>query len=131
LEILPIRAASHNHVSNILEVKSLSPKRRFVIALRSPGGIGQTGLPERPPEKTSGKLALCAQRDIFSVPIWGEEAADLRRFTAILGRLRRGFSAIQTEWRRAGDSNPQYRLQWYKSRRVRDLQGIHLFSGGG
>jgi hypothetical protein len=57
------------------------------------------------------------------------ETAELRRFLAILRGIQPGFSATQTEWRRGVDSNPRYRSEWRKRRRVRKLQGINLLSG--
>jgi hypothetical protein len=57
-----------------------------------------------------------------------------RRIAGIFGdsgRYAARVLATQTVWRRAGDSNPRYRFEWRKSRRVRDLQGVHLFSGNG
>jgi hypothetical protein len=48
------------------EVKALSPHDRFVIALRSPDGVAETGLYARPPEKHAGKLARGVPRETFS-----------------------------------------------------------------
>jgi hypothetical protein len=39
------------------KVKSLSPNHRFVIALRSPGGVVDTGLRTRPSEKKTPRTA--------------------------------------------------------------------------
>jgi hypothetical protein len=47
------------------KVKSCSPNHRFVIALHSPSGIDETGLPHCPSEKTARKLAGEVQPDIF------------------------------------------------------------------
>jgi hypothetical protein len=47
-------------------VKSLSPNHRFVIALQSPSGADQTGLPQCPAEKRLGNFARNQQPDIFS-----------------------------------------------------------------
>jgi hypothetical protein len=57
-----------------------------------------------------------------------QQVAETRRFLTVVGELQRGFSAVQTVWRRAGDSNHRYRFEWRKSRRLRDLQVFHLFS---
>ncbi len=40
-----------NQVKVLTKVKSLSPNHRIVIALYSPGGVVETGLPMCPPEK--------------------------------------------------------------------------------
>lgn len=42
------------------KVKSLSLDRWFVIALHSPGGVAEIGLPIRPSEKKARNLALCS-----------------------------------------------------------------------
>src|SRR5258706_8545766 len=39
----------------------------------------------------------------------------------------RNFSAVQTAWRRGRHSNPRYRSETCKSRRVRKLHGIKSF----
>ena len=59
-------------------VKSLSPNHRLVIALHSPGGVVETGLPMCPPEKKARKLA------------WGSEAGHF---------LQSGLSATSEELR--------------------------------
>jgi hypothetical protein len=38
-----------------------------------------------------------------------QKVAETRRFLEVAGELRCGFSAVQTVWRRGGDSNPRYR----------------------
>ena len=48
---------------------------------------------------------------------------------AFRGKYRRDFSALQTAWRRARDSNPRYKSETCRSRRLRKLQGINLLSG--
>jgi SAM-dependent methyltransferase len=58
-----------SEASSVDEVKSLSPHHRFVIALHSPGGVDETGLPQCPSEKKPRKLAREIQRDIFSGPV--------------------------------------------------------------
>ena len=55
--------------------------------------------------------------------------AQLRRFPVIFGRMQRGFSAIQTAWRRGRDSNLRYRSEWRKRRRSRKLLGFNLLPG--
>ena len=48
------------------QVKALSPNHRFVIALRSPYRVVETGLHVAPPEKRAQKLAREVQWDTFS-----------------------------------------------------------------
>src|SRR6266852_3040828 len=48
-------------------------------------------------------------------------------FRVFLGKRRRIFSAVQTAWRREQDSNPRYRSETCKSRRLRRLRGINQF----
>jgi hypothetical protein len=67
----------------------------------------------------------------FSPVRFEMKVAQLRGFPALLRGVQPRFSATQTVWRRGGDSNPRYRFEWRKSRRVRDLQVFHLFSGVG
>jgi hypothetical protein len=56
-------------VSSVGKVKSLSPNHRFVIALHSPCGFIETGLPQCPAEKKARKLVGVLLRDIFSGPV--------------------------------------------------------------
>src|SRR6266849_585195 len=58
-----------NQVKVLTKVKSLSPNHRIVIALYSPGGVVETGLPMCPPEKRVRKLACGVQWDSFSSPV--------------------------------------------------------------
>src|ERR1039458_6157424 len=57
--------------------------------------------------------------------------AELRPFPAISREIQADFSALQTVWRREGDSNPRYRFGWCKSRRFRKLHGIKYFRESG
>jgi hypothetical protein len=50
-------------------VKSRSPNDRFVIALHSPSGLSETGLPVCPPEKYPQSLPTELERDTFSSPV--------------------------------------------------------------
>jgi hypothetical protein len=50
------------------KVKSLSPNHRFVIALHSPCGVVETGLPMCATEKKARNLASGAKRGAFSGP---------------------------------------------------------------
>ena len=51
----------------------------------------------------------------------------MRAFSATFTVKKRIFSAVQTTWRRAKDSNSRYRSEWRKSRRLRKLRGINRF----
>jgi hypothetical protein len=51
------------------KVKPLSPRHRFVIALRSPDGVVETGLLGYPPEKKAAKPAWSIEQDTFSGPV--------------------------------------------------------------
>jgi hypothetical protein len=57
---------SRSKFPNAYEVKALSPHHRFVIALHSPGGVAETGLPVCPPEKNARKRARDVRRATFS-----------------------------------------------------------------
>jgi hypothetical protein len=93
-------------VSSVGKVKSLSPNRRFVIALHSPDRIDETGLPQFPPEKKAPKLTRKDTAGHFLRSRFSEEVVELRRFLPILGELQPGFSATKTEWRRGGIRTP-------------------------
>ena len=85
-----------------------SPNDRFVIALHSPDGNLQTGLPVGPPEKRAAELAFWVQQDTFSESGLSAKYAELRGFSAIFRGKPQSFSAVETVWRREGDSNPRY-----------------------
>jgi hypothetical protein len=68
-DIYPTQSLDNNALPKFDEVKSLSPNHRFVIALHSPGGVDETGLPECLSEKKEGKLARERQQSIFSGPV--------------------------------------------------------------
>src|SRR5580700_5891601 len=51
------------------KVKSFARHDRFVIALHSPIGAAETGLPVCPSEKMAAKPAFGVQRDTFSSPV--------------------------------------------------------------
>ena len=86
-------------------VKSVSPKRRFVIALHSPGRVVETGLRVSPSEKEALKRAYGIERDTFSRPLSGggsQNCADFRRFSrecsriSVQARLHGGANWIRT-----------------------------------
>jgi hypothetical protein len=51
------------------EVKPLSPHHRFLVALRSPEAVVETGLLGCPAEKNAAKLAYSVEQDTFSSPV--------------------------------------------------------------
>ncbi len=94
--------------SDASEVKWLSPKDRFVIALRSPGSIAELRLCICPPEKNGPEFALLR---ILTNSLQSNSAAkfeEMRRISKISRATETKFSAMQTEWRRERDSNPRY-----------------------
>jgi hypothetical protein len=52
----------------LAKVKSLSLHHRFVIALHSPHGVVESGLPVSPPGKKTGKLSSTLLGHTFSGP---------------------------------------------------------------
>jgi hypothetical protein len=84
----------------LTEVKSHSQKDRFLIALHSPDGSRETGLPVSPPERRSAELAFWVQQDTFSESGLSAKHAELRGFSAIFRGKSQGFSAVETCWRR-------------------------------
>src|ERR1700676_4257589 len=56
------------------------------------------------------------EEDTFSSPVCERESAELRRFIVIFGIIQADFSALQTVWRRGGDSNPRYPLRYVRFR---------------
>src|ERR1035441_6485546 len=97
-------ARSFRWTSLLTEVKSHSQKDRFLIALHSPDGSRETGLPVSPPERRSAKLAFWVQQDTFSESGLSAKHAELRGFSAIFREKSQGFSAVETCWRRERDS---------------------------
>jgi hypothetical protein len=57
-----------------VKVKSRSPNGGFVIALHSPSGFVETGLPVCPLEKMAPKPVLGVQRGTFSGPVSERES---------------------------------------------------------
>jgi hypothetical protein len=89
-----------------------SPNHRCVIALHSPDGGPQTGLPVRPLEKTAATLAFKVQSAVFSESGLNRKHAELRAFSKIFGAKAQSFSAVETRWRRERDSNPRYPFEY-------------------
>jgi hypothetical protein len=92
-------------IAKFHKVNRLSPHHRFVIALRSPDGVFETGLPTGPSEKRGTKLACRVKLDSFSSPVCEQNlqnCGDFSRFpedyslVSLRSRLRGGESAIRT-----------------------------------
>jgi hypothetical protein len=104
-----------------------SPPHRFAIALRSPDVVVETGLPMGPSEKKSHKSRLRGNAEHFLRSGLRAKSAELLPFLAIFRGIQSNFSASQTAWRSGKDSNPRYRSETCKSRRLRKLRGIKSF----
>ena len=50
-------------------LRSSPIKFRLALGWHSPGGVVESGLPMRPPEKKATKLGFGVRRDIFSGPV--------------------------------------------------------------
>jgi len=73
---------------NILaKVKSLSLDDRYVIALCSPKGLVETGLPLCPSEKKARKPAREIRWKTFSGPVSGRKVQNCRDFQRLLKKL--------------------------------------------
>src|ERR1039458_5677117 len=76
-------ARSFRWTSLLTEVKSHSQKDRFLIALHSPDGSRETGLPVSPPERRSGPVSCGATgRDRNCRPYLPTGGAELRGRTS-------------------------------------------------
>src|ERR1700719_1916333 len=79
------------------------------------------------PEKGRIERLFVAHQAILCSPVCIRNIAKMGIFRIFRGKGRRDFSAVKTCWRRERDSNPQYRSEWRKSRRLRKLRGINWF----
>ena len=77
------------------------PSDRFVIALHSPIGVAETGLPVCPPEKMAAMPAFGVQRDTFSSPVSGRES----RTCGIFERFPEEFSLVSLQPRLYGGAS--------------------------
>ena len=83
----PLGAGSAELNSQVLtRVNPLSPNHRLVIALRSLGGVFETGLARRPSEKRSTKQAHGPGRDVFSSPVQRENPKNCADFPQFSGK---------------------------------------------
>jgi hypothetical protein len=79
---IPLGARSPELNSQVLAgVNPLSPNHRFVIALRSLGGVFETGLPGIPSENRATKQAHALGRDVFSSPVQWENPKNCADFS--------------------------------------------------
>jgi len=92
----------------LTKVKLLLPNSQLVIALHSPNP------PSKPDcasvlRRKAGKTMPDVPTSPFSaVRFVEEESRKMGIFRVFGGKERRNFSALQTAWRREGDSNPRY-----------------------
>jgi hypothetical protein len=95
------------------KVKSLSPHHRFVIALRSPSEVAETGLRVGPSERKARKLACGIESDTFSGPVCEQQlrnCGDFLRFSgqgsriSLQSRLCGGGRGIRTPGTLSGTS---------------------------
>ncbi len=98
----------------VMEHKSSShsPNHRFVTALHSPVANRETGPTVSPSEKRAAELAFRVQLGNFSESGFGTKRAELRPIPPISAIDLRGFSALETSWRRGGDSNSRYPYEY-------------------
>ena len=89
----------------LTRLKSLSPNHRFMIALLSPDGVFETGLPMGPSEKRATKLAWGVKYDAFYSPVCRQDLRNCGHFERFFGdcsevslqsRLRGGAEWIRT-----------------------------------
>src|ERR1700693_3403329 len=79
-------------------------------------------------QRKSGLVtAFAAKQSVLCSPVYPGNIAKYGHICVFLGKRRGNFSALQTAWRRGKDSNPRYRFETCKSRRVRKLHGIKSF----
>jgi hypothetical protein len=74
------------HASSADKVKSLSPHHRFVIALRSPSEVAETGLRVGPSERKARKLACGIESDTFSGPVCEQKLRNCGYFLRFSGQ---------------------------------------------
>jgi hypothetical protein len=79
-------------------------------------------------QRKSGERPPSLQSSDFSAVRFAEELSlKMGIFRVFRGKGRRNFSAVKTCWRSGKDSNPRYRSERCKSRRLRKLRGINQF----
>ena len=96
-----------------------------MIALHSPNALLETGLRMCLPEKSRDRTASDAEQSVLRSPVCLGIIAKYRHYLRISAQSERNFSAVQTAWRSGKDSNPRYRSETCKSRRLRKLRGIN------
>lgn len=111
-----------------VKVNSLLPNPQLLIALHSPNGLRETGLCMCLTEKTHASSAFDDERSVLCSPVCLGIIAKYGRYSHVPVQSERSFSAVQTAWRSGVDSNPRYRSEWRKSRRLRKLRGINWFT---
>jgi hypothetical protein len=109
------------------QVNSLWPNPQLLIALHSPNAPLETGLCMCLPEISQDNTAFDAEQSVLRSPVCLRIIAKYRHCSCISEQGERSFSAMQTAWRSGEDSNPRYRSETCKSRRLRKLRIINQF----
>jgi hypothetical protein len=109
------------------QVNPPSPNLRFMIAGHSPQGFLESrtvhcGSREKPGNRGPTSRTVCSLQSGLSGKI-----AKYWHYLRISAESEWNFCAVQTAWRRGRDSNPRYRSETCKSRRLRKLRGIKSF----
>ena len=107
------------------QVNPPSPNLRFMIAGHSPQGFLESrtvhcGSREKPGNRGPTSQTVCSLQSGLSGKI-----AKYGHYSRISAESEWNFSAVQTAWRRGMNSNPRYRSETCKSRRLRKLHGIN------
>jgi hypothetical protein len=100
---------------------------RLVIAVHSLNALVETGPRVCHPEKSQHVEATRSEQSVLCSPVCLGIIAKYGHFLRISEEVGPTFSAVQTTWRSGKDSNPRYRSETCKSRRVRKLHGIKSF----
>ena len=111
----------------IIKVNSPWSNPRLLIALHSPNALLETGLRLWPSEKSRDHEAINPKQSVLRSPVCQQIIVKYGHLSRISRVGEPTFSAVQTAWRREMDSNPRYRSEWRKSRRLRKLRGINWF----
>src|ERR1700693_5387116 len=99
-----------------------------MFALHSPNSLLETELHMSPSREKAWTADPLLSGSAFSpVRYVNEILPNTGMFRIFPGKGRGYFSAVQTAWRSGKDSNPWYRSETCKSRRVRKLHGIKSF----
>ena len=87
----------------------------------------ETGLRMCLPERNQDSTAFGAEQSVLRSPACLGTIAKYGHYSRISAQSEWNFSAVKTAWRSGKDSNPRYRSETCKSRRLRKLCGINWF----